>query len=269
MADQTSSTGPQHAAAARPPPISYSLPRTNAKVLALLRPHLGTAGRVLDVGAGEGYLAQRVQAAIQEGGHRARLEACDLFPENFRVPGVPCHAIDLDGGLPLPDGSVDLAYSVEVLEHLEDQFAFFREVHRVLAPGGRLVLTTPNVLSLTSRLRTLLTGFPELYGPLPLRFEDPQHLGGHVHPVSLYFVAYMAEKAGFSVAGLEIDRVKSGSVVALLLWPAVALGAWLAARRVKRKEPAVFAENRAHLARLSSLRVLVGRTVIVELVKGR
>ncbi len=86
------------------------------------------------------------------------------FPDNFRVPEVPCHAINLHGGLPLDDQSVDLAYSVEVLEHLEDQFLFFREVHRVLRPGGRFVLTTPNVLSLTSRVRTLLAGFPNCSG---------------------------------------------------------------------------------------------------------
>lgn len=258
------------AAALRPPePVSYSLPVTNAKVLELLVPHLAAARTVLDIGAGEGYLAQRVHAAIRERGHAARLEACDLFPENFRVPEVPCRAIDLDGGLPLPDGSVDLAYSVEVLEHLEDQFAYLREVHRVLRPGGRFVLTTPNVLSLSSRLRTLLTGFPELFGPLPLRFDDPQHLGGHIHPVSLPFLGYMAEKAGFKVAGLATDRLKSGSLVALaFLWPFVAAASALAWARVRRKEPAVWAENREHLARLGTLRMLCGRTVILELVKA-
>ena len=49
-------------------PVSYSLPRTNAKVLALLEPHLSSAALVLDIGAGEGYLAQRVHAAITERG---------------------------------------------------------------------------------------------------------------------------------------------------------------------------------------------------------
>jgi len=254
---------------ASPPriPVSYSLPKTNAKVLALLQPHLSSAAVVLDIGAGEGYLAQRVHAAIAERGLNARLEACDLFPDNFSVPGVPCRPIDLDGGLPLPDASVDLAYSVEVLEHLEDQFAFLREVQRVLRPGGRFVITTPNVLSLTSRLRTLLVGFPELFGPLPLRSEDPQHLGGHIHPVSVYFISYMAEKAGFRVAGLHIDRVKSGSVGALVLWPILALASLLVSMRVRRKEPAIFAENRTHLRRINSLRVLTGRTIILDLVK--
>jgi hypothetical protein len=48
----------------------------------------------------------------------------------------------------------------------------------------------------------------------------------------------------------------------------VALVSWLATARARRKEPAVYAENRAHLARLNSLPVLVGRTIILELVRA-
>jgi SAM-dependent methyltransferase len=248
-------------------PASYSLPQTNALVLKLLAPHLLNAERVLDIGAGEGYLARRVQEYIDEHDSAADLEACDLFPENFRVPEVECRGIDLHGGLPFPDQSVDLAYSVEVLEHLEDQFAFLREVHRVLRPGGRFVLTTPNVLNLTSRLRTLLVGFPELFGPLPLRAADPQHLGGHIHPVSVYYISYMAEKAGFCVSSCYIDRVKSSSVVALMLWPLIALASRYARIGMRRRSPVATAENQAHLELMNTLRVLTGRTIVLELVR--
>lgn len=248
-----------------PAPGSYSLPRTNAKVLALLEPHLARAGRVLDIGAGEGYLARRVHDLITTRGYATELEACDLFPGNFRVPEVRCHAIDLHGGLPLADQSVDLAYSVEVLEHLEDQFLFFREVHRVLRPGGRFVLTTPNVLSLTSRVRTLVAGFPELFGPLPIHGYDPQHVGGHIHPVSVYYISYMAEKAGFRVTSCSTDRVKSGSAALLVLWPLVRLGSAIVAMHARRKTPAILEENREHLARMNSFAVLTGRTVIVAM----
>jgi SAM-dependent methyltransferase len=252
-------------ASGKPVPASYSLPGTNAKVLALLESHLAQAHRVLDIGAGEGYLARRVHDLIARQGYAAQLEACDLFPDNFRVPEVPCHAINLHGGLPLADQSFDLAYSVEVLEHLEDQFLFFREVHRVLRPGGRFVLTTPNVLSLTSRVRTLLAGFPELFGPLPIHGYDPQHVGGHIHPVSVYYLSYMAEKAGFRVTGCSTDRVKSGSAALLILWPLVRLGSAIVAMHTRRKTRAIYDENQQHLARMNSFAVLTGRTVIVEM----
>ena len=252
-------------ASTMPAPVSYSLPRTNARVLALLEPHLAQARCVLDIGAGEGYLATRVRDLVVAKGYTARVEACDLFPENFRAPGIECHAINLHGGLTLADQSVDLAYSVEVIEHLEDQFLFMREVHRVLRPGGRFILTTPNVLSLTSRVRTLVAGFPELFGPLPITGYDPQHVGGHIHPVSLYFIAYMAEKAGLHVLGCTTDRTKAGSVALLALWPLVKLGSAVVAGHTRRKTPAIHAENTLHLARMNSWPVLTGRTVIVEM----
>ena len=48
------------------------------------------------------------------------------------------------GRLPFPDGSVDVASANMVLEHLSDPVAVFREVHRVLAPGGKFIFHTPN-----------------------------------------------------------------------------------------------------------------------------
>jgi SAM-dependent methyltransferase len=44
----------------------------------------------------------------------------------------------------LPDGAYDIVLAVEVLEHVQEDFRFLQEVHRVLAPGGVFVMTTPN-----------------------------------------------------------------------------------------------------------------------------
>ncbi len=46
--------------------------------------------------------------------------------------------------LPLPASSIDLVVSFETLEHLEDQDSMLREIKRVLRPGGRLLISTPN-----------------------------------------------------------------------------------------------------------------------------
>jgi len=46
--------------------------------------------------------------------------------------------------IPLPDDSVDCIVSFEVLEHVDDEAAVLAELRRVLAPGGRLVMTVPN-----------------------------------------------------------------------------------------------------------------------------
>ena len=55
-------------------------------------------------------------------------------------------AVRDDGGIALPDESADTAFMVEVVEHLEDRALanLLREAHRIVRPGGHLVLTTPN-----------------------------------------------------------------------------------------------------------------------------
>jgi hypothetical protein len=79
----------------------------------------------------------------------------------------------------------------------------------------------------------------------------------------------MAEKAGLRVVGCSTDRVKSGSAALLVLWPLVMLGSAIVAMHARRKTPAIYAENREHLARMNSFAVLTGRTVIVEMERRR
>jgi SAM-dependent methyltransferase len=98
-------------------PISHQ--STNDKVFALVRPYLRGGARVLDVGAGEGYFSKMVGDAVQaELGQPPSgvLAACDLFPQFFRYPGVPCDPINADGSLPYADASFDVVCSLEVIE---------------------------------------------------------------------------------------------------------------------------------------------------------
>jgi 2-polyprenyl-3-methyl-5-hydroxy-6-metoxy-1,4-benzoquinol methylase len=63
---------------------------------------------------------------------------------------------DLDAvPLPLAAASADVVTAVETIEHLENPRAFCRELHRIVRPGGWIVITTPNQLSALS-LATLV-----------------------------------------------------------------------------------------------------------------
>ncbi len=76
----------------------------------------------------------------------------DTFPKHLAF-----HKIDLDSGrADLPDAYADFVVAVETIEHLENPLAFMRELVRLCRPGGWVVVTTPNQLSLLSKL-TLLT----------------------------------------------------------------------------------------------------------------
>jgi hypothetical protein len=158
--------------------------------------------------------------------------------------------------------------AIEVVEHVEDQFEFMRELYRVAKRGGRVFVTTPNLLNINSRLRYLHSGFWLLFDPLPLKSQQIVHLEGHISPITYYYLAYLFHRAGFSDVRVHFDRRKRSAVVlAALLAPFVAMGNALFHWRLRRKAPERYRENRALLRDANSWDMLTRRSIIVEGVK--
>lgn len=104
-------------------------------------------GKVLDVPSGEGalsYCLSRMGFGVVAG---------DIDPNFFKAPGIRCVKIDMNRPMPLEDEQFDYVACLEGIEHLENPFVFVRECHRILKWGGRLILSTPNILNLASRLK--------------------------------------------------------------------------------------------------------------------
>jgi ubiquinone/menaquinone biosynthesis C-methylase UbiE len=245
-------------------PISHR--STNDKVLELVIPLIKPGIRVADIGAGEGFFSQllgeqiRTRLALQP---RDMITASDIFPEYFRYPAVKCEKISADGRLPYADGSIDIACSLEVVEHVEDQFAFARELHRILKPGGLAIISTPNVLNINSRWRYLHSGFAVLFDPLLLSSADPVHTSGHIDPVSYYYLAYQLRRAGFASTSVEYDRFKTSARFLLVLCgPVIWIGNRLLRLRLSVRKKDVAAENASILRDMWSLRMLTSRSVI-------
>jgi 2-polyprenyl-3-methyl-5-hydroxy-6-metoxy-1,4-benzoquinol methylase len=137
-------------------------------VFALIRDSIPTRGRALDLGAGPGAMSERlpslgfdVLAVDRDAGcyqGRQPFLAQDLNDPHF------AHAI---GPAAFP-----LIVSVEVIEHVESPINFLRNIAQLLAPGGRAVITTPNVDSLPARLRFLFGGKIRMMD----EFSDPTHI---------------------------------------------------------------------------------------------
>lgn len=113
----------------------------------------GAGGVLADVGCGGGDLWRALAGPFRS------CIGIDAVRYEGLPPDVAFHAADLDAArLPLPDGSVDAAAAVEVIEHLENPRAFVRELARIVRPGGWVVVTTPNQLSALSLLTLALKG---------------------------------------------------------------------------------------------------------------
>jgi len=95
-------------------------------------------GRMLDLGCGEGSLLE----AAGMGG-----TGVDLHPERLSLATrKKLHVALADGSnLPFADYSFDMVICMEVLEHVQDMAGVISEVHRVLKPGGRWIISVPNV----------------------------------------------------------------------------------------------------------------------------
>lgn len=245
-------------------PISHQ--STNDKVLGLVLPLMRPGAHVVDIGAGEGYFSMRLGESLRDSLHvepREVVSACDVFPDNFRYADVRCDGIQADGRLPYADETFDVACSLEVVEHVEDQFRFAREIYRVLRPGGLAILSTPNVLNINSRVRYLHSGFGVLFDPLSLSSTDPVHTSGHINPVSFYYLSYQLHRAGFTDIGVEFDRFKTSASWLLVAWGlVVAIGHRAFRARLVRKRPAVMRENEELLDRVNSRAMLTSRSII-------
>ena len=152
--------------------------------IALVRDYLtrlppGT--RVLDAGCGEGVLVDEFQ-------NRLAIEGVD---PNYSAAHVTRASIT---ALPYPDAVFDRALCLDVLEHLtfDEQPRALAELFRVIAPGGELFVTVPNLAHLQSRVQFLLRG------RLIRTASAQKHPGDR--PVGEYLA--LAERSGFRL----IDR---------------------------------------------------------------
>jgi len=124
-----------------------SIYRTVAMLLAERR----AAGVLVDVGCGTGNLGRAL------GGQFVRYMGADVV----RYDGFPAdgefHVVDTTTGrVQLDDGVGDVVAAVETIEHVENPRAFARELTRLCRPGQWVVVTTPNQLSLLSKLTLVL-----------------------------------------------------------------------------------------------------------------
>jgi len=159
--------------------------------------------RMLDVGCGDGRLARAIKHLLPQ----TVVHGCDLSVAALdRAQGVDRHyAVDLNvEPLPESDGSLDLVIASEVIEHLIEPGRAVAEFHRVLRPGGHVLITVPNVAFWRCRLEAVRGGVPSVTA-------DERHL----HSFNAALLKALAVREGFEIVTMTGLRQRYESLAAV------------------------------------------------------
>jgi len=209
--------------------------------------------RVLDIPSGEGAFTVRCLA------HGLKVVSGDCEPL-CAAEGATFSQVDMNEPLPHDDDEFDCVVCIDGIEHIERPFDFVTECCRVLRPGGSIVLTTPNISSLRSRWRWLLTGFHnKCRSPLNEANPNPLH---HVNMLSFHKMRYMLHRSGFTITHIKTNRVKLVSLAYGWLAPIAYLATWWTLR-TSEKDPHQRRRNRDISRQMFSWEILFGETMVI------
>ncbi len=157
---------------------------------------------VLEAGCGEGYGADLL-AAVARRVVAVDYDATTVAHVRSRYPRVQVLAANL-AAVPMPDACVDVVVNFQVIEHLWDQPQFITECLRLVRPGGRLLMSTPNRITFTPGSDTPVNPF-------------------HTRELNAAELRELLEEGGFEVEGIygvfhgprlaEMDARHGGSII--------------------------------------------------------
>lgn len=172
------------------------------------------ATRILDVGIVPPFVFQAMLATLRPGveidgiwsEERPFTQTLEPLARDASEVSITLHPADVErDALPLPDHGCDLVLAMEILEHLAlDPMHFLAEANRVLAPGGHLLITTPNMASHRNALKALNGTSPYSFGLfVPVGGVHGRHNREYVPDE----IARMGEAAGFETVRLATADV--------------------------------------------------------------
>ena len=208
------------------------------------------AQRILDIPAGNGLLASKLRVAGND------VVCADINRE--RKDYVYVH---MEQALPFDDREFDTVICLEGLEHTVNPAHLIEELCRVCKPGGRLIVSVPNVQNCYSRLHFLFTGNLYQFSPKecchPPPGEDVDR--GHVSPLTYFQLRYLFETFGARLIHLHGDRFKKKVLMPVYLLP-IAFGyAYALWHRLRNADP----ELREIDAHMFSRGCLFSRSIIM------
>lgn len=169
--------------------INYGISHTRLKrILSLLGNQKGQ--RVLEIGCAAGRLGREIK---KQGHYVVGVEISESAAREAKkvLDGVYVFDIEQDWPVELLNQKFDLVILPEILEHTFDSAYILKKSEGVLSPNGEIILTTPNFLTWTNRLRFLFGFF---------KYEEQGMFDfGHIRWFTYDYLREVLSKNGFTI----------------------------------------------------------------------
>jgi 2-polyprenyl-3-methyl-5-hydroxy-6-metoxy-1,4-benzoquinol methylase len=173
-------------------------PTLHAEALRVIQNVTPSGAKIIDVGAGQGAFSLRLKD------HGFNVVAVDTKPPDFRAKSVPITKLDFNSVseirelLKREEGKYDCVVGMEVIEHVENPWEYFRFLSKLAKVGGHILVTTPNTESAMSKIQFW---FENTHA----HFSNADFQGsGHINPLTMWELEVIA-----SETNLEIVRLGS------------------------------------------------------------
>lgn len=193
---------------------------------------------------------------------------------NFEAQGPMLDGIAIDYGvdlckrLPYDDASFDVVLLIEVLEHLENHRIALGELARVLKPGGVLILTTPNIMRLSSRFHFFLSGYHKTkrrFVPFDTPLDQAHRF--HNYPIDLPILYYLCKQNGLMYERLGRSKIKGFPLFLFAVFGLPVLAYTWYTLLLREKNPTQWQENRRLCSWLLHPRTLLEDNLVLRLRK--
>lgn len=221
---------------------------------------------IFESSAGSAILSRQ----LQDEGHDVTIS--NYYPQKFT--NINEIHQDLNEQVDLEDNTFDIVICREVIEHVESVPHVLREFHRILKPGGKLILTFPNRLQIRSRFLHLFSGF---YRGMKSPINLDVHMGeAHINLIGYPEMDYFLRKVGYDIEAVDSSYFQTSDKIFHIIKPLIALTTKYYLLKYKKTaqehdktKPENIAYNTFIAEKLLSNALFFGKDVIISATKNK
>lgn len=174
----------------------HAAPGVHEKAFELLNGlNLSKNSKILVLGSGSGSFDSR----LIDSGYK-NLSSIDYSEEHKFRDMVTFYKRDLNENFD-DVGKFDCIIGIEIIEHLENQAHFLRNISKLLNPNGKVIISSPNVENTYSRIKFLFLGYLSYFNRNDLKGDMI-----HINPVFEHIFLYNSKNAGLSLLKIYYNK---------------------------------------------------------------